>query len=100
LSGTGSSTTAGTNDRLGTTNSDNFNAWMSDYASTHNGRISRQEFLDQMGNRWDVIDAQRQGYLTPDQARGIYLPGENSAPAMTGSQVKPGDTGPANSKGR
>ena len=59
-------------DRLGNTNSDNFNTWMSDYASQHNGRITRQEFLDQMGNRWDTLDAQRQG-LTPYEIQEIFV---------------------------
>ena len=97
--GESSATALGANNRTGNFNSDNFDAWMSDYATAHNGRITRQEFLDQMGNRWDVIDVQRQGYLTPGEARGIYMPGENATPALTGSQVRPGDMGPGNSKG-
>ena len=88
-------------DRLGTTNSDNFNTWMSDYASQHNGRITRQEFLDQMGNRWDTLDAQRQG-LTPYEIQEIFVftPGENAAPARTGSDVQPNDMGPGNVRGK
>lgn len=74
--------------------------WMNDYATSHNGRITRQEFLDQMGNRWDRIDAQRQGYLTPDQARGVYGRGQAIRPARTGSDVTPGYTGPGASTGK
>jgi hypothetical protein len=101
--GSGSSaTTIGGQDRLGNTNSDNFNTWMSDYASQHNGHITRQEFLSQMGNRWDRLDAEHQGYLTPVQVQEILIitPAESSAPARTGSDVQPGDMGPSNSRGK
>jgi hypothetical protein len=88
--GSGSSATSiGGSDRLGSTNSDNFNTWMSDYASQHNGRITREEFLAQMGNRWDQLDAQHQGYLTPDQVEGMLVitPQDNgSAPASARSK--------------
>lgn len=57
------------------TESQNFDNWMNRYATTHNGRISREEFMDQMSRRWDTLDAQRSGYMTPDQARRIYMPG-------------------------
>ncbi len=49
-----------------------FDAWMNDYSAAHNGRITRQEYMDQMGNRWDRIDSQRRGYMTPDEAHGVY----------------------------
>ena len=56
--------------------SQNLDTWMNGYATAHNGRITREEFMGQMSHRWDRLDAQRQGYLTPDQARGIYMGGE------------------------
>lgn len=56
-------------DRMSTPNLDK---WMNEHASTHNGRITREEFMAQMSNRWDTLDTQRQGYLTPDQVRSIY----------------------------
>jgi hypothetical protein len=49
-----------------------FDAWMHDYSAKHDGRITRQEYLDQMGDRWDRLDAQHRGYMSPDEARGIY----------------------------
>ena len=102
--GSGSSATSiGGSDRLGNTNSDNFNTWMSDYASQHNGRITREEFLAQMGNRWDQLDAQHQGYLTPDQVEEILVitPDTASAtPPRTGSDAQPGDMGPGNTRGK
>lgn len=57
----------------------NMDTWMNSYATSHNGRITREEFMDQMGQRWDMRDAQRRGYLTPDEARGIYAPDDPAA---------------------
>jgi len=78
--------------------------WMNDYAASHNGRITRREFMDEMGNRWDAIDAQRQGYLTPEQAQGMFTahPGETvgAMPAQSGSDVNPGYMGPGSTKGK
>ena len=54
----------------------NLDTWMNGYATAHNGRVTRDEFMGQMNQRWDTLDAQRQGYLTPDQARGIYMNGD------------------------
>ncbi len=53
-----------------------FDTWMNGYATAHNGRITREEFMGQMNQRWDTLDAQRRGYMTPDQARGIYMPSQ------------------------
>ena len=88
-------------DRMESTNSDNFDRDMSDYAAQHNGRITRQEFLDRMGSRFDRLDADHRGYLTPEETHRmfVYTPGERAVPARTGSGVRPGDMGPGNSKG-
>ena len=56
----------------------NFDNWMNTYATAHNGRITREEFMDQMGRRWDTLDAQRSGAMTPDQARRIYRSSEKA----------------------
>ncbi|HEX6792743.1 MAG TPA: hypothetical protein VF304_02730 [Casimicrobiaceae bacterium] len=74
----------------------NMDTWMNDYATAHNGRISREEFMDQMGRRWDRYDTQRNGYLTPEQARGIY----SDAPPRSGSDVDTQDMGPNNARGK
>ena len=72
--------------------------WMSDYAAAHNGRITRDEFLNQMGQRWDAADAQHRGYLTPDEIDNVFPahPGnspETASPPRTGSDVEPGNMG-------
>ena len=59
------------------TEDQDFDDWMNKYAKAHNGRITREEFMDQMSRRWDTLDARRSGYMTPDQARRIYVPTEN-----------------------
>lgn len=100
--GSGSNATSiGGQDRLGNTNSENFNTWMSDYASQHNGRISRDEFLAQMGDRWDQLDAQHNG-LTPYEVQEIFVftPPESAAPPRTGSDAQAGDMGPGNARGK
>jgi hypothetical protein len=76
------------------------NSWMDEYGTAHNGRITRQEFMDEMGQRWDTLDAQRHGYMTPDQARGVYSTEQGTRPARTGSDVTPGYMGPGSSKGK
>ena len=58
------------------TEGQNFDNWMNGDATAHDGRIARQEFVDQMSRRWGNLDAQRSGYMTPDQARRIYMPSE------------------------
>jgi hypothetical protein len=79
----------------------NMDTWMNSYATSHNGRITREEFMDQMGHRWDMRDAQRRGYLTPDEARGIYAPDDQAArPARSGSEVAPGYMGPGSTRGK
>jgi hypothetical protein len=99
--GSGSSATSiGGTDRLGSTNSENFDQWASDYASQHNGRITRQEFLDQMETRWNALDTQHQGYLTPQQMQEFFAtPDESALPPRTGSDVQSGDMGPGSTRG-
>jgi hypothetical protein len=60
------------------TEDQNFDGWMNRYATAHNGRITREEFMGQMGQRWDRMDAERRGYMSPEQARGIYTPSQKS----------------------
>ncbi len=93
--------TAGVGGNDQSTRLPNMDTWMNDYATKHNGRITREEFMDQMGNRWDMRDAQRHGYMTPDEARGIYESDDQAArPARTGSEVTPGYMGPGSTRGK
>jgi hypothetical protein len=55
------------------TQGENLDAWLNKHATTHDGRIAREEFMNQMSRRWDMLDARRSGYMTPDQARRIYM---------------------------
>src|SRR6185437_13824219 len=59
------------------TEGENFDAWISKHATAHNGRITREEFMNQMSLRWDTLDAQRSGYMTADQVRRISMSSEN-----------------------
>lgn len=74
--------------------------WMNDYAATHNGRITREEFMNEMERRWDMRDAQRRGYMTPDEASQIYGTDEGQGQPRTGSDVTPGYMGPGSVRGK
>jgi hypothetical protein len=75
-----------------------FGRWADDWASQHEGRISRQAYMDEMGRRWDAMDHSRQG-LTPREVSAITgHPDSNALPAATGSGVQPGNMGPGNSR--
>ena len=32
--------------------------------------------MGQMGHRLDMMDSERRGYMSPEQARGIYMPSQ------------------------
>lgn len=74
--------------------------WMNDYAATHHGRITREEFMNEMARRWDMHDAQRRGYMTPDEASQIYGTDEGQGQPRTGSDVAPGYMGPGSMRGK
>ena len=90
--------TAGANDQ--SPRLPDLNTWVDQYGTAHNGRITRDEFMDQMGQRWDTLDAEHRGYMTPDEARGIYSTDQAARPARSGSEVTPGYMGPGSSKGK
>ena len=104
------------------TNSQTFEGWANETATTNNGRISRELYLKEMGRRWDV-DANRvgtrDGYLrdletrwdkadrdkrglTPAQVSEMTGKVDSSTSRLpqSGSGVQPGNMGPANSKGQ
>lgn len=43
-----------------------FSGWMTDYSKAHQGRISRQAYMDEAGRRWDAADKGNQGLTTDD----------------------------------
>lgn len=74
-------------------------AWANSYASQHNGRVSRDAYLQEMGRRWDALDQNRQG-LTPAEVSRMTGHVDSSAPAArTGADAQPGNMGPGNTKG-
>ncbi len=58
--------------------------WMSDYSRSHQGYISRQAYMDEMGRRWDAMDRNQRG-LTVDQINSTY--GYQPNPGMTHAQT-------------
>ena len=83
------------------TEDQNFDGWMNRYATTHNGRVTREEFMGQMGHRWDMMDSERRGYMSPEQARGIYMPSQKgqcpsgTQPLFANTVTKAADFGPS-----
>jgi hypothetical protein len=80
------------NDTTGVGGSGSFSGWLSDYQTKHEGRISRQAYMDEVARRWDLADKDRKG-LTSDQIHQTYGMG---GPA--GTNPAPGNMGPTNVK--
>jgi hypothetical protein len=55
-----------------------FSGWMTDYSKAHDGRISRQAYMDEAGKRWDSTDKSNQG-LTSEQINGMYGSGSTGS---------------------
>ena len=73
-----------------------FSGWMTDYAKTNQGRISRDAYMQEAGRRWDAMDRDRQG-LTTDQIGTIYgYPPAGSMPSPKDNMTSPAN--PANVK--
>lgn len=79
---------------------DDLDLWMQDYSVRNDGRISREAYLDEMGRRWDAMDANRGG-LSPAEVSRLTGRVDSNAPSpLSGSGVQPGNMGPGNSKGK
>lgn len=91
------STATGSNADVG--GSGAFSGWLSDFQSKNNGRITRQQYMDEVGRRWDQTDTTRQG-LTTDQINRTYGYGGSGAGSGSGAAVNttPGNMGPQNVK--
>ena len=46
-----------------------FSGWANDYSKAHQGRISRQAYMDEAGRRWDALDKNNQGLTTSEISR-------------------------------
>ena len=79
---------------------DDLDLWMHDYSVRNNGRISRQAYLDEMGRRWDAMDANRGGLSPAEVSRLTGRVDSNAQAPLSGSGVQPGNMGPGNSKGK
>jgi hypothetical protein len=44
---------------------------MTDHSKAHQGRISRDAYMEEAGRRWDAMDRDRRG-LTTDQVTTLY----------------------------
>ena len=64
-------TSSGAADNSNSKSSPSFQTWMSDHSRMHNGHISRQAYMDEMGRNWDSMDRNKQG-LTVDQINSMY----------------------------
>jgi hypothetical protein len=59
------------NNMKATAPNSSFSGWMTDYSKAHQGRISRQAYMDEAGRRWDAADKNNQG-LTSDDINRTY----------------------------
>lgn len=59
------------NNMKATAPNSSFSGWMTDYSTAHQGRITRQAYMDEAGRRWDMIDKNNQG-LTSDEISRMY----------------------------
>jgi len=85
-----SATTQAGGDSSAVGGSGTFSGWRSEYQSKHEGRISRQAYMDEVGRRWDALDKDKRG-LSEDQINQAYGAGTSNATA-------PGNMGPNNVK--
>lgn len=49
-----------------------FSKWADDYSARHDGRISREAYMNEMSRRWDMYDRERRG-LTPNEVNSMYI---------------------------
>ncbi len=72
--------------------------WANDYATAHQGRITRQAYMDEMSRRWQGADRSNQG-LTPAEVSELYG-NVDSAAAFNPNpgSVQAGNMGPGSAK--
>jgi len=79
---------------------DDLDAWTRSYSARNNGRITRQAYMDEMGRRWDALDANHQGLTPADVSHLTGRVDSNTTAPVSGSGVQGGNMGPGNSKGK
>jgi hypothetical protein len=77
-----------------------FSTWMNDQSRMHNGYITRDQYMQEAGRRWDMADTSRRG-LTPAEINQIYGYGSSAAavtrtPDKVEGNAAPAVTGPTN----
>jgi len=77
------------NNMKATAQDNSFSGWTNDYSKSHQGRVSRQAYMDESGRRWDAMDKNNQG-LTSDEINHMYGSG-NSAGNNSKNKDNKGD---------
>jgi hypothetical protein len=69
--------------------------WQKEWWQQHaqNNRVTRKEYMDQMGRRWDEMDTQRRGYMTPDELARAFGDETTVAPGGATSRSTAGGAG-------
>jgi len=79
---------------------DDIDSWTRTYSTRNNGRITRQAYRDEVGRRWDTLDANHQGLTPAEVSRLTGKVDSNAGAPLSGSGVQAGNMGPGNSKGK
>jgi hypothetical protein len=81
-----------TNSRMAPTGT--FSTWMTEQSRMNNGYITREEYMNEAGRRWDMADKNRRG-LTPAEVNQIYGYGSSAAAATRTQDKSEGRMSPA-----
>jgi hypothetical protein len=68
-----------------------YQTWMHDSAMRNHGYISRQEYMDEMGRRWDAMDREQRG-LTTAQINSMYVTPSHTTVQKGNSMTNPTGT--------
>jgi hypothetical protein len=71
--------------------SPSYHTWMHDSSMKNHGYISRQEYMDEMGRRWDRMDRDHRG-LTTAQIDSLYAEPSHTRVKKGNSQTNPAGT--------
>jgi hypothetical protein len=71
--------------------SPSYRTWMHDSSMKHHGYISREEYMDEMGRRWDTMDREHRG-LTTAQIDSLYAEPSHTRVRKGNNQTNPAGT--------